>query len=213
MKTLLLITSSPKRQLSHSTRLAEHFAEQLQKTDSSWHIDRLDLWETALPPIDEEVLDLRMAIFNGESLSEHQTALWQSFENHIDRFSGAAARVIAFPAWNFGVPYVLKHYIDVVTQPQLSFLWSPASGYQSLLSPKPALLIASCGADFQLTDQTHPNNFAFQYVITWLKVYMACDPCTVFLPSTAMGAEALEQNTRQAFAEVSEFARTFNTID
>jgi putative NADPH-quinone reductase len=33
--------------------------------------------------------------------------------------------------WNFGIPYKLKHYIDVLTQPGQTFNFDPTTGYGS----------------------------------------------------------------------------------
>ena len=34
--------------------------------------------------------------------------------------------------WNFGIPYKLKQWIDVITQPGLAFRFDPAQGYLPL---------------------------------------------------------------------------------
>jgi FMN-dependent NADH-azoreductase len=44
--------------------------------------------------------------------------------------------------WNFGVPYVLKHYIDVITQPGLTFSFNPATGFSGLVTGRPATVIS-----------------------------------------------------------------------
>ena len=40
--------------------------------------------------------------------------------------------------WNFGVPYKLKHYLDVLTMPGTLFGFDPATGYIGLLKDKRA---------------------------------------------------------------------------
>src|SRR3546814_10459519 len=43
--------------------------------------------------------------------------------------------------WNFGVPYPLKHYIDVVTLPGQNWCWTRSGGYLPLLRDKRAILV------------------------------------------------------------------------
>ena len=62
--------------------------------------------------------------------------------------------------WNAGVPYILKQFIDVVSQPGLVFGFDPEHGYTGLLHDKKAAVIYTSavygpgrgpafGADFQ----------------------------------------------------------------
>jgi FMN-dependent NADH-azoreductase len=50
--------------------------------------------------------------------------------------------------WNFGVPYVLKHLIDVLVQPGLTFSFSPDQGYKGLLTGKKAVVIYARGGNY-----------------------------------------------------------------
>src|SRR5262249_28507685 len=56
--------------------------------------------------------------------------------------------VISTPMWNFSIPYKLKHWIDLVSQPGLTFRLDPATGYIPLLKDRPTLVILACGSDF-----------------------------------------------------------------
>ena len=50
--------------------------------------------------------------------------------------------------WNFGIPYKLKQWIDVITQPGLTFRFDPAQGYLPLLKDRPTIVILASGSDF-----------------------------------------------------------------
>ena len=50
---------------------------------------------------------------------------WAGVRAIVDRFKSADKLLISVPMWNFGIPYALKHYIDVITQPGLTFAWTP----------------------------------------------------------------------------------------
>ena len=54
----------------------------------------------------------------------------------IERFKGADKYLFSLPMWNFGIPYKLKHYIDVLVQPTYTFSFSPKEGYKGLVTRK-----------------------------------------------------------------------------
>ena len=86
------------------------------------------------------------------------------------RFLRADRYVISVPMWNGGIPYKLKQYIDIITQPGLLFGFDPDAGYSGLLSGKSARVFytagvwgpgapAKYGADYQSTYLTWWLNF------------------------------------------------------
>lgn len=56
--------------------------------------------------------------------------------------------LFSLPMWNFGVPYKLKHYVDVLVQPGYTFSYSPTEGYKGLVTGKPAVLICARGGAY-----------------------------------------------------------------
>ncbi|MEQ8661503.1 MAG: NAD(P)H-dependent oxidoreductase, partial [Gammaproteobacteria bacterium] len=109
-------------------------------------VDRLDLWAEALPAFDGDMLNAKYAILHGQSPSAAEQAAWATVERVVARFTAADKYLISMPMWNFGLPYVMKHYIDIVTQPGLTFSFSPESGYAGLVSGPVAVVYASGGA-------------------------------------------------------------------
>jgi putative NADPH-quinone reductase len=53
----------------------------------------------------------------------------------FDRFNAADIYLFAVPMWNAGVPWVLKHLIDTITQPSMCFGFDPSSGYTTATVP------------------------------------------------------------------------------
>ena len=49
---------------------------------------------------------------------------------HGVRFSHADRVLISSPMSNFGVPYKLKQWFDLIVQPGITFTFSPAEGYR-----------------------------------------------------------------------------------
>jgi hypothetical protein len=67
--------------------------------------------------------------------------------------------------WNFGIPYKLKHWIDVITQPGLTFRFDPAQGYLPLLKDRPTVVIIAVAAIAALV--------AFQKWEEWVNAALA----------------------------------------
>ena len=50
--------------------------------------------------------------------------------------------------WNFSIPYKLKHYLDIITQPGLTFSVDPEKGFFGLVTGKPVTAIYSRGGEY-----------------------------------------------------------------
>ena len=74
-----------------------------------------------------------------------EVAAWATVEKVFSRFNAADKYVFSVPMWNFGLPYMLKHYIDVITQPGMAWSFSPESGYSGLVSGKAVAIYSSAG--------------------------------------------------------------------
>lgn len=66
----------------------------------------------------------------------------------VARLDAADVILLSTPMWNFNIPYRLKHWIDLVTQPGLSFSFDPANGYAPLLRDRPVIVILASAGDY-----------------------------------------------------------------
>ncbi|MCB1747743.1 MAG: NAD(P)H-dependent oxidoreductase [Gammaproteobacteria bacterium] len=146
MARLLYVEASPRKGRSHSITVAEAFIEAYAAAHPGDTVDRLDLWNADLPRFDGAMLDAKYAILHGQAPSTAEQAAWGEVEAVAERFKSADKYLFSVPMWNFGLPYVMKHYIDIVTQPGLTFAFDPASGYSGLVSGRAVAVYASGGA-------------------------------------------------------------------
>jgi len=206
---LLLITCSTRGDDSRSTQLAWHFVEQLGVNADlpAFDVDHLDLSKISLPDFDEVAVAAKYAVFAGETLTPEQSRVWQGIEQHIQRFRSAAAIVLAVPVWNFGVPYKLKHYIDVITQPKQCFTWSPAEGYQSLMPEKPAFIFSSSASDYSAGSGNEPDDFCMAYLQRWLTVYMNCAVQSISDAPTVHDEAIVEGARNRALSDIERLAK------
>jgi len=100
-----------------------------------------------------------MAVFAGAD-PEGDQAAWRAARTTFERFAAADQYMFSVPMWNAGIPYILKQFIDVVSQPGMVFSFDPELGYTGLLTGRKAAVVytsavyglgrpPSFGADFQ----------------------------------------------------------------
>jgi FMN-dependent NADH-azoreductase len=148
MARLLYIESSPRKDRSSSVKVARAFVEEYASVHKGDTVDILDLWSTDMPEFKGEVINSKYAIMHGEKLTPEQQQAWSVVERIIKNFIGAEKYVISLPMWNFGIPYKLKHYIDLIVQPGYTFSFSPAEGYKGLVTGKPIALVYARGGAY-----------------------------------------------------------------
>jgi FMN-dependent NADH-azoreductase len=68
-----------------------------------------------------------------------------------------------------GVPYRLKLYIDIITQPGLLFGFDPAKGYFGLLKGKSATVVYSSGVFAPGVPASYGVDFHSNYLDWWLR--------------------------------------------
>jgi FMN-dependent NADH-azoreductase len=147
MTTLLHIKASPRDGLSHSARAAANFVASLQALRSDIKVIELDIWRADLPPFDGALIAAKYARLAGRLFTDDEARAWGQIEALVHDLDRADLVLISSPMWNLSIPYQLKHYIDLVTQPGLSFTFDPGSGYSPLLRPRPVLAILASSGD------------------------------------------------------------------
>ncbi len=149
MAQLLYIESSPRKERSVSIRVAKTFTEEYLKTHPNDSVETIDLWSNEFPPFNGDTINAKYALLHGEEHSEEQIRAWKPVEILIDNFKKADKYLISLPMWNFGIPYKLKHYIDILVQPGYTFSFSPDEGYKGLVTGKPATVVYARGGAYQ----------------------------------------------------------------
>jgi FMN-dependent NADH-azoreductase len=71
--------------------------------------------------------------------------------------------------WNAGIPYILKQFIDVVSQPGLVFGFDPEAGYRSLLRGKKAAVIYTSAVFGPGRGPAFGSDFQQPYFSDWLR--------------------------------------------
>ena len=112
----------------------------------------------------------------------------------FDEFNSADHYLFSVPMWNFNIPYKLKHYIDIVTQPGMSWSYTPEDGYKGLMTDKTATIIYATGDGY--SEGTGFESFDMQkpYVNLWLTFLGFKQIEKVVIDRTLFDAETAEKN-------------------
>ena len=145
---LLHVEASPRREAAVSTMLAAQFIQRFRGVEPGLDVDRLHIWEEQLPDLHGALLSAKYGVLAGRDLDSAEAAAWTMIAGLIERVRRADSILVSTPIWNFGIPYRLKHWIDLITQPGLSFAFDPQSGYRPLLLPRPVTVILTSSGDY-----------------------------------------------------------------
>jgi len=191
MSHILHVVSSPRGQRSASKEVADHFlaAWQTQYPDDT--VDTLDVWQTPMPAFDGEALGAKYAALEGRERTPAEKQVWDDIAALAERFRQAQLIVFGVPMWNYGIPYQLKHLIDVVSQKDLLFSFDER-GLQGLLTSTKAITIAARGAELGGMIE-HQNG----YMATWCKMVGIREHHDIVIEKTLYGPDA-DKQARQA---------------
>jgi FMN-dependent NADH-azoreductase len=145
MTTLLHVSASPRGASSDSLALADAFLDTYRHAHPDVTVEHLDLFDGTLPTFGRLAAEAKMAAFGGGEPSAEQQGEWDTARAVFDRFAAADAYLFSVPMWNAGVPYVLKQWIDIISQPGWLFSFTPHGGYTGLVSGKKAAAIYTSG--------------------------------------------------------------------
>lgn len=210
MPRILHVNASPRHTNSESLRLAQHFIDAVQTVGTeTYELKTLDLFsDGALPDFGRTAADAKMAVFSGQEQTPEQTAAWESVRAVFDQFAAADAYVFNIPMWNAGVPYVLKQWIDIITQPGWSFGFDPEKGYRGLMEGKQALAIHTSGVYAPGVSPAFGSNFSSTFFADWLNFVGIVDASHVRFAPTVLNGD-VAGTRRLAEAELSEAAIGF----
>ena len=209
MSKLIYIESSPRKDRSSSIKITKAFLDAHQKAHPHDEVDKLDLWTAKLPPFDGDTINAKYRILHGQEHTPEEATAWNEVVGIFDRFRRADKYLFSIPMWNFGIPYKLKHYIDVITQPGLSFSFSPQEGYKGLVTGKPAVVVYARGGEYNSNDTVAALDFQKPYVEMWLGFIGFSDIRPIVIEPTLSAPEAFQKTEASAIKQAAELAKSF----
>jgi FMN-dependent NADH-azoreductase len=203
---LLHVIGSPRTGRSASRQVANAFTDVWKEQHPDGIVDELNVWEIDLPVFDGPVLEAKYAGIEGRPLDPAQADAWRTVETLAERFRQANVILFSVPMWNFGIPYRLKHLIDVISQKDVLFTFDER-GLNGLLGGRTVVTIAARGV--QLGADFPPDQFDFQsaYLTMWSRMVGITDVRVINVEKTLAGAEQDHASRNEASEKARELAR------
>jgi len=162
MTTLLKIDVSSRGSLSISRTLGEQFVLDWRKNHPEGTVVPRDLAATALPFVD---LNWILGAFTAEeSQSAEAKAAIAVSDRLVAELKSCDQILLTTPMYNFGVPSILKAWIDHVVRSGKTFSAHADGSYSGLLGGKKATVIVSSAGKYEKGTPTEGFNFVSPYL-------------------------------------------------
>jgi FMN-dependent NADH-azoreductase len=208
MPKLFHLTCSPRAE-SESSAGARVFLDRFREVRPDWDIDEMNLWRDHLPEFDGSILDAKYARMNGRTFTDAERDAFAVAERIAIRFALAERVLISTPMWNFSIPYKLKQWIDVISQPGLTFKFDPVRGYLPLLKDRPTVVILASGGDFVTGMNRGRIDMATPYLREALRFIGVRDVQLVSIGPTTGPVEPIRAARESAHRRLADIAAQF----
>jgi len=202
MPSILLVTSSPRGDASHSTRVATELAESLRAAAPGSTLVSRDLARNPLPHIDPVFAS---GIHTpAEQRSTGQVNAVAASDAAVDELLAADTVIIATGIINFSISSTLKAWLDHVARAGRTFRYG-ADGPQGLVTGRKIYLVVASGGVY-----SHGSSAAFDHAVPYLRSvlgFLGMSHVEVIrIEGVALGAEAERQALDAARQRVSGLA-------
>jgi len=144
MAKLFYIDSSLGKTRSESIlEVSKAFLDAYRETHPNDQLESLNVWDANLPELDEETLEASYAIIHRMNHTPEQAKAWMKVVNLVSQFKAADKYLFTLPMWHLGVPYKLKHYLDLLIHPGQTFQYALGEQLHGLLTGRPAVVVYS----------------------------------------------------------------------
>jgi FMN-dependent NADH-azoreductase len=161
MPTLLHIDSSPLYGRSVSRQLTGAFVAQWKSSHPSGTVVNRDLNATPIPPVTAEWVGA--AYTPEEARTPQQNQLLSLSDSLLAELKQADEYVFGVPMHNFGVPSVLKLWIDQIARVGKTFTYADGTP-KGLITGKKATFIIATGGIYDAQTQMASFNFVEPYL-------------------------------------------------
>jgi len=144
MAKLLYIDSSVgKERSAPMLEVGKVFLEAYQETHLNDQLETLNVWDANLEELDAVTMDASFAIIHRMNHTPAQAAAWEKIVRMVNQFKAADRYLFTVPMWHVGIPYRLKHYLDLLIHPGQTFRYLLGENAQGLMTGKPAVVLYS----------------------------------------------------------------------
>lgn len=208
MTTLLHLSASPRGPRSESLDLARTFLSTYRELNPEHAIVEWDLWDGTVPEFGPAAAGGKMDVFAGIEPTGAGAEAWAAARATFARFAAADKYLFSVPMWNAALPYKLKQFIDVISQPGLVFGFDPVAGYTGLVTGRPAATIYTSAVYGEGRGPAFGSDFQAPYLEDWLRWAGFTEITPVFFRPNLATADATTAR-HQAHADATAAAKSF----
>lgn len=182
MNRILHIIATPRGVSSRTLSLSTTLIEKILKEAPQLVVDTLDLYQESMPELHGTTVEGKYLLMGGKTVKDELVPQWKEVEKCINRFMAAGLILISVPMWNFGMPYKLKHFFDVILQPRHLFKYS-GNEVIGLAAGKKVIVVSTRGGDYRPKAPWHPRDHLephlktiFEFIGTEKPLFISAQP-------------------------------------
>ncbi|QED22954.1 FMN-dependent NADH-azoreductase [Candidatus Deianiraea vastatrix] len=202
---ILYITSSPMGEKSNSRAVASKLLDALKAKGAT--ITERDLAKNPVPHINIDNINAFRT--PSEQRDEKAKLVLKLADELIEEIKNCDMVVFASPMWNFGVPSVMKAYIDHIVRAGVTFKYTETGPVGLLDAKKKAIIISSSGGIYSQGDF---KSFDHQstYLESVLQFLGLKDIKSVHVEGMNYGEDAANKGMEAANAKIDEILKAIN---
>lgn len=211
MSKILYITANPsEEEKSNGLQVGRSFINEYKKNNSNDEVIEIDLFNSFIPSIDKDMMSAWNKLGSGipfSDLTSEEANKLSRFNEITEEFIKADKYVFVSPLWNFGIPSVMKSYIDAVCVAGKTFKYTE-KGPVGLLNGKKLLHIQASGGVFSegpLSVLDHGNG----YVKTIAQFLGITDVYSLFVEGTSIDPSKAEEIKISSIKKAVDLAKVF----
>ena len=205
MRYILYLKASPRGPRSHSVAVADAFLETLLEKRAEAVVRTRGLCEADLPPFDGPTLQAKCNVLHGRTHDPAHFKAWEAVKGYVDELKACSMLVMAVPMWNFSLPYRLKHYIDLIVQPGLSFGVNDDGAF-GLIEDRPVFIAYASGGQYPPGSASQVMDHQRPYLEMILNYVGLFDIRSVRMEATLAGEATVAGRRTEAVAKARELA-------
>lgn len=192
MRNVLAITTSLNKAQGNSNKLVASYLEKLSSQPATTITSR-DLDADSLPHLSAKEMQAWMT--PADERTDEQHALAALSDSLVEEVKAADDIVIGVPMYNFGIPSVMKAWIDRIARAGVTFRYTE-NGPVGLLENKSVTILAARGGQYSGTEYDTQS----QYLTHFFNFVGITDIQFVYAEGLALG----EESAKSAFDAASQ---------
>lgn len=196
MRNILVIYSSLNQQTGNSSKLTREYLQNLQSKGEVNIVER-NLVTDGLGHLSAEEMQAWMT--PAAERTAEQAELAAISDNLVEEVKAADEIVLGVPMYNFGIPSVLKAWIDRIARAGITFRYTE-KGPQGLLDNKKVTILAARGGMYKGTEFDTQS----QYLTHFFGFVGITDVQFVYAEGLNMGPDSADKAFKQANEKIIE---------